>query len=55
MTIWSTCLYKPTKWWGLGWGGGVHIDLLTPSLSTIKRLRPRLEGEIFNEQQMTFV
>ena len=27
---------------GWGRGGGLHIDLLTPSLSTMERLRPRL-------------
>ena len=34
---------KPTEWEGVAvGGGGVHIDLLTPSLSTMERLRPRL-------------
>ena len=40
---------------GIGLGWGVHIDLLTPLLSTMERLRPWLEGRIFNEQQTTFV
>ena len=49
---------NPLSGWGLGWvGGRLHIDLLTPSLSTMERLPPRInvQSVIFNEQQTTFV
>ena len=40
MTIWNNCLLL------IGWGvgEGVHIDLLTPLLSTMERLWPRVKG-----------